>query len=59
MEKTIEKKPSIQDLLTIDEYAKLVNKTTRTVYNWISEGRLKTTEMFGKTLVNRNERPAE
>lgn len=50
---------SIKDLLTIDEYSKVVGKTIRTVYNWISEGKLKTTELFGKTLVNRNERPTE
>ena len=52
-------KPSIQDLITVDDYATLLNKTKRTVYNWIAEKRLNTYEMFGKTLLNRNERPRD
>lgn len=29
------------DLLTIDEYAKHIKKSRRTIYNWIASGKLK------------------
>lgn len=52
-------KPTIQDLVTIDDYAILMGKTRQTVYNWINEKRLFTYEMFGKTLLNKNDRPKD
>lgn len=59
MEVTQEKKPSIQNLVTIEDYALIVDKTTRTVYNWINEKRIATHEMFGKTLIDKTERPKD
>jgi predicted DNA-binding transcriptional regulator AlpA len=56
METTKEKQPPIQNLVTIDEYAVLVDKTKRTIYNWINEKRLPTYEKFGVTLLNRFDR---
>ena len=59
METTKEKLPPIQNLVTIDEYAILVDKTKRTIYNWINEKRLPTYEKFGVTLLNRFDRPKD
>lgn len=57
METTKEKPVAIQDLVTIDEYALIIKKTARTVYNLINDGRLTTIELFGKKLINKNDRP--
>ena len=54
-----EKLPPIQNLVTIDEYAIIVSKTKRTVYNWINEKRLPTYEKFGVTVLNRFDRPKD
>jgi hypothetical protein len=59
METTKEKLPPIQNLVTIDEYAVLVDKTKRTIYNWINEKRLITHNLFGKTLINKYDRPKD
>jgi len=53
MEKTKDK-PSIQNLMTVQEFATFKDVTDRTVYNWIKEGIVKTHEMFGKTLVDKS-----
>lgn len=59
MEVTTVKMPPAHDLLTIEEYAKKVGKTSRTVYNWIATKKLETHEMFGKTLINKYDRPKD
>lgn len=41
----------------MEEYAVIVGKTKRTIYNWINEDRLPTYEKFGVTLLNKFDRP--
>lgn len=53
METTKEKQVSIQDLMTVEDFARHKGVTPRTVYNWIKENIVKTHEMFGKTLVDK------
>ena len=38
-------------LQTIQDYAKSKAITRQTVYNWITEGKVQTKKMFGKTLI--------
>jgi len=59
METTAVKQTAFQDLVTIEEYAVLVDKTPRTVYNWINEKRLPTHTMFGKMVLNKHDRPKD
>ena len=54
METLEEIKPIIQNLVSVDDYAKNVaKKSRRTVYNWISEGKLKLIPFMGKTWLDK------
>jgi hypothetical protein len=59
MESLNTEKTKIQDLVTIEEYSLIIGKTARTVYNWINEKRLITHNLFGKTLINKYDRPKD
>lgn len=49
METFEEIKPIIQNLVSVDDYANFVaKKSRRTIYNWISEGKLKPITFMGK-----------
>lgn len=45
----------VSEMLTVQEAAKLKGVTDTRVYQWIAEGRLKTQEAYGRTLIIRNE----
>ena len=54
MEITTEKnKTPIQNLVSIDEYADLVKKSRRTIYNWIKDGDLETIEFKGRQFLDK------
>ncbi len=59
METVKEIRPPVQDLVTIDDYAIIIGKTSRTVYNLISDKKIKTWDFFGKTLINKFDRPED
>jgi len=54
MEITTEKnKTPIQNLVSVDEYADLVKKSRRTIYNWIKDGELETIEFKGRQFLDK------
>lgn len=54
MEMTTEqKKIPIQNLVSIDDYAKLVKKSRRTIYNWINDGVLETIPFMGRHFLDK------
>lgn len=54
MEITEEKRTTpIQNLVSIDEYADLIKKSRRTIYNWIKEGKVDTIEFKGRQYLDK------
>jgi len=54
MEETKEKPQiSIQNLVSIDQYADLTKKSRRTIYNWIKEGKVDTIEFMGRQYLDK------
>lgn len=48
------KKPKIADLLTVEQYAKLMGVTRQTIYNWIKDEKVKTVSFLGKDLIDKS-----
>lgn len=44
----------IQNLLSVEDFAKLKGVTPQTVYNWIKEGRVKRVEFLKKAFVDKS-----
>lgn len=42
----------LQNLMTIGDYAKDKGVTIQTIYNWVKEGRVKTVNLYGKSLID-------
>lgn len=59
METEKEIRPPVHDLVTIEHYAIIISKTSRTVYNLIKDKKIKTYDFFGKTLINKFDRPKD
>lgn len=51
---TEEKRPSIENLMTIDAYARMMGKERRTIYNWIKEGIVQRVPFLGKQFIDKS-----
>lgn len=51
----IERGDNMQQYYTISQFAKALGITNTTVYRWIADGKIKTTEIVGKRMIPASE----
>lgn len=53
---TLSQKTPIQNLVSVDQYAAIVGRSRRTIYNWIKDGKLETVEFMGRQFLDKTKR---